>query len=48
MTTPEPFPILIVDDDADIQSLIEFVLMSAGYNVRTASDGLEALTAVET
>jgi DNA-binding NtrC family response regulator len=36
--------ILIVDDETGIRSLLELSFASAGYDVRTAADGLEALT----
>ena len=39
--------ILVVDDDQDLLDLLAFVLSSEGYDVRTASDGLEALNVVE-
>jgi len=35
--------ILVVDDDADIRTLIEAVLETAGYEVALAADGKEAL-----
>jgi DNA-binding response OmpR family regulator len=35
--------ILVVDDDADIRTLTRTVLSSAGYDVRSASSGAEAL-----
>ena len=39
--------ILVVDDDADIRSLIRMTLESYGYSVREASDGHHALEALE-
>ena len=39
--------ILIVDDDPDILSIVEEILLLEGYAVRTASNGLEALRRVE-
>jgi len=39
--------VLIVDDDADIVESTKIVLESAGYRVRAASDGNEALKSVE-
>jgi chemosensory pili system protein ChpA (sensor histidine kinase/response regulator) len=39
--------ILVVDDDADIRSLIRMTLESYGFSVREASDGLHALQALE-
>jgi signal transduction histidine kinase/DNA-binding response OmpR family regulator len=35
--------VLVVDDDADVRSLLEQELVSAGYRVRTASGGAQAL-----
>jgi len=35
--------ILIVDDESSIRSLLELSFSSAGYDVRTAADGLEAM-----
>ena len=34
--------ILVVDDDPDILELLRLHLSSAGYEVRTAQDGIEA------
>jgi len=39
--------ILVVDDNPDKLSLLEAALSLAGYNVRTATDGDEALAAIE-
>ena len=38
--------ILVVDDDADVRSLLEQELVSAGYRVRTAAGGAQALELV--
>ncbi len=38
--------ILVADDDRDIRELVEFKLVQAGYEVVTAEDGPQALTAV--
>lgn len=38
--------ILLVDDEKDIVTLIQFVLVKEGHNVRTAHNGLEALKSV--
>lgn len=35
--------ILVVDDSASIREMVSFTLKSAGYEVSTASDGVEAL-----
>jgi signal transduction histidine kinase/CheY-like chemotaxis protein len=39
-------PILVVDDDPDVRRLLENELVSAGYRVRTAAGGAEALEAI--
>ncbi len=39
-------PILVVDDDLDLLSVMEIVLSDAGYAVRTATDGRSALACV--
>jgi len=39
--------ILVVDDSPDKLSLLEAALALAGYQVRTATDGVEALAAIE-
>lgn len=38
--------ILVVEDDIDTSELLVLVLEGAGYEVRTAVDGIEALTAL--
>ncbi len=38
--------VLVVEDDADLASLLEMIVAEAGYPVRTASDGAQALEAV--
>ncbi len=47
MQTKSSKTILVVDDDQDLLDLLAFVLSSEGYDVRTASDGQEALDVVE-
>jgi DNA-binding response OmpR family regulator len=42
-----PSPILVVDDDQVLCELIATGLRHAGYTVRTASNGLDALLALE-
>lgn len=37
--------ILVIEDDKDIQELLQFFLEDNGYQVKTASDGVEGLTA---
>jgi DNA-binding response OmpR family regulator len=39
--------VLVVDDDPDIRMLVAFALEDSGYTVRQASDGAEALVALE-
>jgi DNA-binding NtrC family response regulator len=36
--------ILIVDDESGIRSLLKLTFATAGYDVRTAADGFEAMT----
>lgn len=42
-----PKKILVVDDKANIVLSLEFLMKQAGYDVRTASNGEEALAAVD-
>ena len=42
------FTVLVTDDDQDIRDGIEIYLKNEGYHVLKASDGLEALTILET
>ena len=42
-----PAPILVVDDDEDLQQLLRLVLEGQGYSVETASNGEEALACFE-
>ena len=39
--------VLVVDDEADIRSTIEFILEVEGYQVSTASNGQEALDRIK-
>ncbi|HZZ86492.1 MAG TPA: response regulator [Anaeromyxobacteraceae bacterium] len=39
--------VLVVEDDADLSALMEMVLRDAGFEVRRAGDGLDALARVE-
>ncbi len=41
-------PILVVDDDRDMQATIAAILEDEGFDVRLAGDGLDALAALET
>ncbi len=47
MATSEQKTILIVDDDPDIIESTRIVLESAGYRVRAAMDGTEAIKSVD-
>ncbi|UVE94641.1 response regulator transcription factor [Dietzia sp. B32] len=38
--------VVIADDDDDIRELVAFKLENAGYEIRTARDGVEALEAI--
>ena len=42
-----PKKILVVDDKANIVLSLEFLMKQAGYDGRTASDGEEALAAID-
>ena len=44
---PEDFKILLVDDEPDILEIISYSLKSAGYNVCTAKNGIEAVKQAE-
>jgi len=39
-------PVLVVEDDVDLRGMLEILLDGAGYDVRTASEGGEALRQV--
>ena len=41
--TPQHSGILVVEDDPAIRRLVKMVLTREGYNVETASDGVEAV-----
>src|SRR5262245_7258978 len=43
-----PRDVLIVDDDPDMVDVIELVLRTEGYGVRSAENGMRALEAVAT
>ncbi|HXU83008.1 MAG TPA: response regulator [Polyangia bacterium] len=43
MCPKESHKILVVDDDADIREVLTEVLIESGHDVKTASNGLEAL-----
>ena len=38
--------VLVVEDDADLAALLQMILGDAGYAVRTAADGAQALSRV--
>jgi CheY-like chemotaxis protein len=42
------YKVLLCDDDAAMLRLLSRYLINAGYSTRTASDGQEALEAIET
>jgi DNA-binding response OmpR family regulator len=44
--SPQPAKILIVDDEPNIVLSLKFLMTRAGYSVRTAKDGEEALAEV--
>lgn len=39
--------VLVVEDDEDLRCIFRDILRSAGYNVREASDGTQALRIIE-
>ena len=39
--------ILVVDDEIDISTVLTVTLRRAGFEVRTANDGLEAIEAIQ-
>ncbi len=45
---PDRPTILIIDDDADIRELMKILLESAGYRVKVAADGSDALDQLRT
>ncbi len=47
MTTPDPWSVLIIDDEADIREVTRMTLMDQGYRVETAADGIEGLARCE-
>lgn len=47
MTESEKKRILVVDDEADIRNFLRMALTEAGFEVVTASDGLEAMEKVK-
>ena len=47
MTETNPLRVLVVEDEPDIAALVAYQLAHAGFGVRTASTGSEALRALE-
>ena len=47
MTTPDPWSVLIIDDEPDIREVTSMTLMDDGYRVETAADGIEGLDRLE-
>lgn len=47
MSVPGDKLILVVDDEDDIRSFLEMALIEAGFKVKTASDGFEAMESVK-
>ncbi len=47
MNKPAEKTILVVDDEDDIRNFLELALAEAGFRVKTASDGFEALEQVK-
>jgi len=45
--TEKKLKILIADDDKEIRSLLNEILSDEGYDVATASDGLEAIASIQ-
>ncbi|MGZ4392497.1 MAG: response regulator, partial [Gaiellaceae bacterium] len=41
--SPKQATVLVVDDDDDLRTMVETILEDAGYVVRRAGDGVEAL-----
>ncbi len=46
MTAEKPKYVLVVDDEPDVRSYLRSALEDAGFRVRTACDGLEALDTI--
>jgi two-component system, cell cycle response regulator len=45
--TPAGYSVLLIDDDPAVLRLLSYWVSAAGYTVRTAADGREALDAIE-
>lgn len=48
MVTAEERTVLVVDDEPDVRDYLAQILEDAGFRVRTAGDGIEALDAIRT
>ena len=44
----QPKTILVIDDEMDLQEMVKFALMTQGYRIETASNGLEGLDKLKT
>jgi DNA-binding response OmpR family regulator len=47
LLSPSHASVLVVEDDADLRYLFRITLTTAGFRVREASDGYQALVALE-
>lgn len=47
MTEDKPMRVLVVDDEEDVRDYLTMALMDAGFEVETASDGIEAMEMIE-
>jgi two-component system, OmpR family, KDP operon response regulator KdpE len=47
MTLPQPFSLLVVDDEAALRRTLRASLVTSGFSVEEASTGIEAITAVQ-
>lgn len=45
--TDTPADVLVVDDDPDLMELVRLIITTAGYEVRCATNGKEAIQLVE-
>lgn len=46
MARPQDKTVLVVDDEPDVREYLSQILRDAGFNVRTAGDGIEALESI--